>query len=336
MTLENLQKESLEGNLWELDDPEPGGIPKTDTRPDPSDLPEKPVRKSNIPEIKNRRKPNRNLPSAPASTPEPASQPVENQPDIDSPRSATFSHDDIGDLGDWDDAEPPSPASPPEAQPALSPTPATGPQPTTLGNNTKTTTTPTLDDVKSTSGKSAENRRKTNGSSFEIITIASVAALIVLGAAFFMVNAFKGLPRVVDPYEMPDLPAKGEHLTINQVTSYWRVPVTSGPNADTVQRDTQLMPILQITATAQNAALRVQFRNSDGTSVGDPVTLSIQGESELIIPSTAGFEDINIHSAYRTGLLDPWTAEILEAPAGTTSGSAFRTVINIPILPDRR
>lgn len=182
----------------------------------------------------------------------------------------------------------------------------------------------------------AEFHRKRSISRNEWIAIASVALGLVVVAGFFLINALSGLPRMQDPHQQPKLPAKGNHFSITKVHSYWRAPITIGPDADTVQRGTELIPVLEITAAGQDAAIRIQFRNSDGASVGDPITHALKGKTTLVIPSTAGLEDANIHNAYRTNLIDPWTAEILEASAGTTAGSAFRSLITLPISPDRR
>jgi len=183
---------------------------------------------------------------------------------------------------------------------------------------------------------SLENRRKYSFSRNDIIAVSSVALLLVMVAIFFLINALSGLPRITDPHQKPNLPAKGAHFTVSAVESYWRVPITTGPDADTVQRDTELMPVLEITVSGSDAALRIQFFNSDGAAVGDPITHTIRGETKLVIPSTAGLEDINVHNAYRTNLINPWRVEILEASAGTTAGNAFRSLITVPISPDRR
>jgi len=180
------------------------------------------------------------------------------------------------------------------------------------------------------------NRRRSSFSIYETVAVIGVALVLLGISSYFLITSLGDLPRLTDPYEKPALPASGLHLTIMAGDSYWRVPRTTGPDQDTVQRGTQLMPVLEITATSSGATLRVQFKNSEGVAVGDPITHSISGEKKLTIPSTAGLEDMNVHNAYRTGLIDPWTAEILEAPAGTTSGSAFTRLIAIPISPNRQ
>ena len=329
-SLESLQNESQEGHLWDLDDDELSTNPGTANQADTPDGLEKQTRKPNIPEIKKRRDPARDSPAPNESQTESTRQPYGEHPTARVSNRQTPADADFDDLDSFKDSErPPSTPQSDAQNPPTPPPESTPPQVAPV-----TAESPLLQSAHAK--KTSENRRKKIFSPKEKIALLSVSALLVLGIAFFIFNAFKGLPRLTDPYAMPDFPARGEHISIDQVNTYWRIPITSGPNADTVQRGTELMPILEINATAENAAIRVQFRNSEGTTVGDPVTRTIQGESELVIPSTAGLEDLNIHNAYRTGILDPWTAEILEAPAGTTAGSAFRPIIRIPISPHRR
>jgi len=239
-------------------------------------------------------------------------------------------------LWNLDDSEIHLPTPAPE--PALVATPAeTLPSPPHQAPDHAPETVATQDfEIPPPGSHALENHRKTSFNRNDIIAVSSVAILLVMGAMFFLINALSGLPRITDPHQKPALPAKGSHFTVTAVDSYWRVPITTGPDVDTVQRETELMPVLAITVNGSDAALRVQFRNSDGAAVGDPITHAVKGETNLVIPSTAGLEDINVHNAYRTNLIDPWTAEILEASAGTTAGSAFRSLITIPISPDRR
>lgn len=241
-------------------------------------------------------------------------------------------HDDIGELdgiGDWDDDE--------TLIPELQPNQEASPQPITPSTEPDPYPSPTTDtDTPLIAPHAIENRRKSIFTLHETIAMGGVALVLIMIVGFFLLNSLGNLPRITDPYQKPDLPASGNHLTVSKVDSYWRVPISTGPDADVVQRGTALMPILEMTATGSNAALRIQFRNSDDAAVGDPITLAVNGETQLVIPSTAGLEDMNFHNAYRTNLIDPWTAEILEAPAGTTAGSAFRSLITVPISSNRR
>jgi hypothetical protein len=240
-------------------------------------------------------------------------------------------HDDLGELaeiGEWDDQQNPPTLfhAPPEPYGADTPHGESNSATTLEENNTQALIPP----------HTTTNRRKITFSRKEIVATSTLALALIMIASLFILHALRGLPRMKDPYQKPDLPTAGSHFTITSVNSYWRAPVTTGPNVDTVQRGTELIPVLEITASGNHAALRVQFRNSEGAAIGDLITHPVNGETNLVIPSTAGLEDINVHNAYRTGLIAPWTAEILEAPVGTTAGSAFHHVITVPISPNRR
>ncbi len=354
-TLESLQQESGEDSLWDLDD-EPDADSGTADGVDGEDPVERPGRKPRIPDVKARWKTTPPAIEEPAAEPEPTPEPKPTPADPATPSpvrhetptaseapeqqagespSRSRAIDEIGDLeelGDWDEAEP-SESQPPSTVADTSPESTRTPSGDTQASSPEADTSPVLNTA--TSEKTKDTRRKKNYGTVEKTAVAGVALILFAGIVFFMTNAFRGLPRPADPREMPELPASGEYVSVNQVVSYWRVPVTTGPDADTVQRGTELMPVVEITATAEQAAIRVQFRNSEGEAVGDPVTRTVSGETEFTFPSTAGLEDPAIHHAYRTGLIDPWTAEILEAPAGTTAGSAFRTVTTVPISPNR-
>ena len=56
----------------------------------------------------------------------------------------------------------------------------------------------------------------------------------------------------------------------------------------------------------------------------------------LVIPATAGFDDIGMHAAYRTGGTKPWTVEIYEAPSENASGKEFTKLFETHISTDRR
>lgn len=318
VSLEQLRKDAVESDLWDLDE-----TPSTQhTEPlfdEPLEMdmpiPSEPA-PQDIDEYTESEQPDPEQESAPDPIETPESRPLR-------PHSSMI--DDLGDLDDWDDSEVPLPTSPIAgvsaaellAEPAEThaPTPAEAP-------------------AKPTSGGELPHRKSFSRN--DIIAMSSVLAALVLLSGFFMINALKGLPRSVDPYQEPDLPAEGDHFQVKQIRTYWRAPITTGPDADTVQRGTELMPILEVVAVGKDAALRVQFRNSEGMAVGDPITRAVRGETTLEILSTAGLEDINTHNAYRTGLIEPWTVEILEASAGTTSGNSFQSLITVPISPDRQ
>lgn len=344
ISLEKLRKESAETNLWDLEGdestarasipPEPRGM----TRDDPAEIEPDPFAAAMPSEYDNA------FPS-PDDLDEPAvTKPAPPRPSRQDMPKISPLLEDIGELDDWDDDDVPVPPSPPLAEGA--------PAATEPGSDLEESPPPSVDAVvpvpattdapakvleeSLAPGQKAQNRRKTSLSFQEKASLAVLGLMLVIGAGFFLVNAFRDLPRIVDPYEMPGLPAEGGHLAITAAESYWRLPVTTGPDADVVQRGVALIPVLEITVSGQNAVLRLQFHDSEGNPAGDPITQSVSGTAELTIPSTAGLEDLNIHHAYRTGLVEPWTVEILEAPAGTTAGSAFHHLASFPISTLRR
>ena len=56
----------------------------------------------------------------------------------------------------------------------------------------------------------------------------------------------------------------------------------------------------------------------------------------LQIAATAGFEDLGMHAAYRTGQSKPWTIEVLEAPSESAANAEFKKLFEINISTDRR
>ena len=92
--------------------------------------------------------------------------------------------------------------------------------------------------------------------------------------------------------------------------------------------------MLKISAEAKSAAIRVLFRNEDGSVIGDPINRTIKGKSEFRIPATAGFDDIGMHAAYRTGESLPWIIQILEASESGLSIDKFKLVLETEISTD--
>jgi len=70
--------------------------------------------------------------------------------------------------------------------------------------------------------------------------------------------------------------------------------------------------------------------------MGDAVNRTLQPGVPLQIAATAGFEDVGMHAAYRTGQSKPWTIEVLEAPSEGALNSEFRKLFEINISTDRR
>jgi hypothetical protein len=309
ISLDTLRKESIETHLWDLDGDSPSLRAQPPLTPRSIQQPSPPPEKND-----------------PYSTLLPTAD-IENTGSPAIPRSLYEMGDTsllADDLGDLEDPELTVSSLATSRSESLLSAPAPA----------ETAATPVIQPIPTSTQPS--NRKKTVFSRPEVVGIGIVGLLLALCAAYFLFNAFRDLPRTVNPHEMPDFPIKGDYITLTASSSYWRLPVTTGPEADVVQRGTRLIPVVEIVARSENATMRVQFRNSEGTPVGDPVTVPVRGNPIITIPSTSGFENVSIHNAYQIGMVEPWSVEILEAPASTTSGGAFRVLATFPISTERR
>jgi hypothetical protein len=168
---------------------------------------------------------------------------------------------------------------------------------------------------------------------------AGMLALMVLLLAGGLLTYFYSIRRL--PTESTragtgDFPIKGSMITVDSATTYWRIPISEGPKADTFRRGTELLPVLILKISDGRGAIRVLFRNDQRAVIGDAVTHTIEGAENLEIPATAGFDDIGMHAAYRTGGSKPWTIEVFEAASETASGKDFKRLFEINISTDRR
>lgn len=161
-------------------------------------------------------------------------------------------------------------------------------------------------------------------------------ALLLVGAASILMFALNRLPTDSMGKHEIHYPIKGSHLSVISASTYWRPPITDGPAPDTVRRDTRLLPVLEVEVSGGPAALRVLFRNDEGTVVGDAVTRAVQTGGVLKIPATAGFDDLAMNSVYRTGEATLWTIEVYEAPSQETAGKDFKKLFEMNISTDRR
>lgn len=175
---------------------------------------------------------------------------------------------------------------------------------------------------------------KLNLKTHEKIGIIAFAILLVGGAAWAYHSSVSRLAEG-KPDPISKLPAQGSHVTITKVETYWRAPITSGDDRETVRRGVELIPVAEITATGEGA-IRVIFSNDRNTDVGDPATRKISGETTLVIPATAGFDDTGSHAAYQAGLTKHWHVNIAEADSATAGGSDFKPVSRIAIGPTLR
>ena len=131
-------------------------------------------------------------------------------------------------------------------------------------------------------------------------------------------------------------PISGKHVTILAAKTYWRHVVQSGPEADVVRRGTRMLPILELSCTGGPGVLRVLFRDENGDSVGDTITRQVSVEGKITMASTAGFDDVGMHAAYRTGESKPWKIEVYEGGAANVPGDGFIKLFEMDISTERR
>ena len=173
-------------------------------------------------------------------------------------------------------------------------------------------------------------------STLERIGLLVLLAVLAFGGLATLVFSIKRLPTESARADAADFPIKGSRMTIESAESYWREPITDGPSPEIIRRGTKLLPVIELKVSEGSGAIRVLFRNEERAVQGDAVTRTVQGPGMLVIPATAGFDDLGMHAAYRTGGSKPWTIEIYEAPTENASGKDFKKLFEINISTDRR
>lgn len=168
-------------------------------------------------------------------------------------------------------------------------------------------------------------------SKVEKIAISGLVAALVLGATLTLIHFSKKVPTRPLVSEGIDYPVSGKIIEITKASTYWRKPVATGENPDVVRRGTVLIPVLKMNINAGSGAIRVFFRNEDGLVVGDGITRDVRGGTEISIAATAGFEDLGMHTAYRTGDSPPWVVQVFEGPGATAPSSEFHKVLETEI-----
>jgi hypothetical protein len=170
----------------------------------------------------------------------------------------------------------------------------------------------------------------------ERVGLLVLLAVLVLGGLAVLAFSIARLPTESARATAHDFPIKGGHITVQSAFNYWRAPLMEGPAPDTARRGTRLLPVLEMEIAGGAGAVRVLFRNEDRVVIGDAVTRAVQGAGTLTVPATAGFDDLGMHAAYRTGESKPWTIEVFEAPSVDTPGKDFKRLFEMNISTDRR
>ena len=170
----------------------------------------------------------------------------------------------------------------------------------------------------------------------EKLGLAVLVILLVGGGGLIFFKTLYFSPTATARMKTHDFPIKGRYLSIESADSYWREPITEGKNAEITRRGTQLLPVVNFRTRSGTAAVRVFFRNSDGEMVGDAVIRLLHAGSSLAVAATAGFEDIGMYAAYRTGQSEPWSVEVYEAATENSPVQDFKKLFEIKISTDRR
>jgi hypothetical protein len=171
----------------------------------------------------------------------------------------------------------------------------------------------------------------TSMSNLEKIAVSCLFAALALGATLTLVHFSKQVPTRPSVAAKISYPVKGEIVEIKSASTFWRAPVTTGEDIDVVRRGTRLIPTLKMSLTGKSGVIRVFFRNEDGLVVGDGITRAISGDTELSVAATAGFDDIGMHTAYRTGDSLPWVVQVFEGPHANAPRDEFRMVMETEV-----
>ena len=204
---------------------------------------------------------------------------------------------------------------------------------------------PSRNRPKHSAGK-AEGGALTRSSRRDIISLSAFAFVLLLVAIWVISRFFSQLHFQSAMVEMPDFPVSGQHASLADAETYWREPVREGPSRDVAKREVVMIPVLDLSLNPEmsaQGALRIIFRNNEGTPIGDPITRSFNGgrfdasgEFKISFPSTNGFTDKGAFNGYRTRTGRPWMADVLEGPSVDAPAGSFKLLVQIPVLPQPR
>lgn len=165
----------------------------------------------------------------------------------------------------------------------------------------------------------------------EKIAISSLFIALALGATLTIIHFSNAVPTRPLIAKKIDYPVTGEIVEIRAASTYWRAPVTTGENTDVVRRNTKLIPVLKLNLSSKSGAIRVFFCNEDGLVIGDGISRAVTGETEVSIAATAGFDDVGMLAAYRTGDSRPWVVQVFEGSDATAPREKFRMILETEI-----
>jgi hypothetical protein len=170
----------------------------------------------------------------------------------------------------------------------------------------------------------------------ERMSLTALLALLLLGGAGVMYHSLTRLPTASERLQTEDFPIRGSFLTVESATTYWRAPALDGPMPEPVRRGTVLIPVLELRTSGGKGVIRIIFRDGERTAIGDAVTLKPGDAGKSAVAATAGFDDMGMHAAYRTGGEKAWTAEVFEAASENSPAAGFKRLFEMNISTDRR
>jgi len=200
-----------------------------------------------------------------------------------------------------------------------------------------------------------ESQQNTNApkkdklSLIEKVSLTLVAASLLGLAVYGYIWLYK--KNLTEENNNVQLPVKGEHMTINAFSTYWKA--ASGD--EVTKMGAKVLPSASITLNSDaspSGALRIFFYNTQNERIGDPVTLPIsngkftsENKSNITITddgatievvSSDGFHQEGDFSAYVLDQKLAWQVHVSEADTPTASGDDFKEIIKTKVEPKRK
>jgi len=341
-SLGNLAKDTTEMDLWAFDDPESTHEPTAGNQPDEPIVPApRPAEKMKVRHLNEGSSQKGSGSKDRAQTNISKIRPKSSSAGGSAPLSSKQA-DDFDDLDHWEDTDPSLEALEKPAE--MAPTPekitafpeAVAPEPPTPRSEPQANDAEEFAPALPEKPLAESLHLKFGLTKQERIGLVTLLAVLVIGAASIVIYSLGRLPTETARVKSTDFPIKGKQFSIASADTYCRAPVTDGKNPDVIRRGTVLIPVVKITTADGSGAIRVIFRNNDGESIGDIVTRTVQNGQSLEIAATAGFDDIGMHAAYRTGETKPWIVEVDEAPTADAANNDFKKLFEMNISTVRR
>ncbi|MGJ8698046.1 MAG: hypothetical protein ACSHYF_17130 [Verrucomicrobiaceae bacterium] len=244
--------------------------------------------------------------------------PVPNSP---KPAAKTEPEEDIEDSIDDDSAEEPGPIEDPVEAEAIAPADDLPAPETSSPENQDQAAGDTASVIKNKFSESISRL-----SLVEKISLSSVIIALLIVAGWGLSTYYEHAPEGTLVTFTEDFPVEGTHAAIDEIDTYWRQPIRKGENADRgVQLKARLIPCARIKLSGTgSASLSISFQDDEKELVGDPISLDVEngvfkksGSAEIVINSTAGFENASAINAYTNEDINPWSLIIVEGAPGT-------------------